>query len=100
MPSHALHRYFAKKLLGNEYNSVNRIMDLGAYLQPGKSHRKGIEHNPLFVLMMTGDQEKFKAAILHQILDNTITTKQGEMLEAILGIKKDETGHEIKRKKR
>lgn len=70
MPSHATHRIFAKALLGEEHNDVNRLMDITSMFGP--RHRKDIFHDPLFILMLTGSEDKFKAAVLHSAIDKFI----------------------------
>jgi len=58
----------SKLLLGSSHDEVNKIMDLPARLV-GKGHRAFL-HDPLSAFILFGDDpEKFKAALLHILVD-------------------------------
>lgn len=68
-----MHRLIEKKVLGRTYPRVHNIMDSTAGIRNGPSHRRDMVHNPLFIYAMTGDYGAFQAAILHTILDDTVS---------------------------
>ena len=63
---------FDKYLLGKSYPTVHRIMDSTTKMS-GVKHRRDPVHNPFFIYFLTGDINAFYAAMLHQILDNSVT---------------------------
>ena len=72
MPSHRTHRILEKRLLGKTYPEVHRMLDSTTGIS-GSSHRNDIVHNPLFIYLMTHDMGAFKAAVLHNMLDQHVT---------------------------
>jgi len=68
MPSHKIHRAVSRLFLGSSHDDVNKLMDLPAKLL-GRRHRI-LLHDPFSALILFGsDSEKFKASILHILVD-------------------------------
>ena len=68
MTSHRVHRAISRLLLGESHDDVNKLMDLPAKIM-GKRHRL-IFHDPLSAfILFGGNPEKFKAALLHILVD-------------------------------
>jgi hypothetical protein len=72
MPSHKVHRILDRMIFGREYPDVHNLMDITAPVQ-GSHHRTSISHNPLFILAITRDRNKFLSAMLHQALDMNVS---------------------------
>lgn len=95
MPTHKVHRFFEKLILGKEYPWVHRLLDHPFGLNLGIQHRKYFGHDILSILILyylSGyNDDVLKSALLHNILDRMIKYEESKKLELLIKIldKKD-----------
>ena len=85
MPGHKLHKSANKAVLGKDYEDVNKLLDFPQRFM-GPAHRKYFHDHttPFLVLAATRDTKKAMAAVLHIMLDKSMTCKQGNKIEKLL----------------
>ena len=73
MPSHAVHRWLDRLVLGKAYPEVHRLMDAPAFVIKGRRHRE-LFHDPVQLVLLFGDDpEKLASALLHVWLDEQVS---------------------------
>lgn len=94
-------KFINKKLLGKEYELINRLLDSTTQLS-GPHHRRDYVHTARFIIQATGgDPEKVAAALAHIRTDNFgITVKRGKKIERIVGIDRDYEIYKMIRRQR